>query len=219
MLLMAVGTANAVTTFTQANGSLTYVPPGTLPDSGTTEHKIFIDAGTGPIFTGNIDSQDGLPAVQFITDANEVTSTADGHAQLGKGGGTFFSMDFSVPGYNIHDFIFDTNGAAGNGDNNVTVQAFFGATELFNQTVTNLGTGNFSWLLLAAVDVDFNRILVTSSTGFTNIGRMFVSGSAGDLTPTPTGVVPLPAGIWLFGTAIAGLGALRIRRRRPQAAA
>jgi len=34
------------------------------------------------------------------------------------------------------------------------------------------------------------------------------------LRATPSSVVPLPAGIWLFGTALAGLGALKMRRRK-----
>jgi hypothetical protein len=35
-----------------------------------------------------------------------------------------------------------------------------------------------------------------------------------DVTPTPPAPVPLPAGIWLLGSAIAGLGGLARRRRR-----
>jgi hypothetical protein len=218
MLLMAVGTANAVTTFTQASGSLTYVPPGTLPDAGV-EHQVFIDAATNATnFTGNVDGQTGLPEVTFKTDVP--LDTANGHAQFGSGSGTFHSLEVAVPGYNIHDLIFDTNGAAQGDNNDVTVQGFFGnvALPLFSQTVSDLGSGNFSWLLLAALNVDFTRILITSDSGFTSISHMFVSGSAGDLTPTPN-TVPLPAGVWLFGTALAGMGALKMRRRRAQAAA
>jgi hypothetical protein len=223
---LVMSPASALTTFTQANGSLSYVPPGTLPDTGVTEHKVFIDAsGASTNHTGNVGGQTSLPATTFQIDV--ALPTSDGHAAIGSGGGgaeVFHSMEFAVPGYNIHDFIFDTNGAAanirGNGQNDVTVQGFFGnvLVPLFSQTVTGLKTGNFSWLLLAALDVDFSRILVTSNSGFTQINHMFVSGSGNDLTPTPN-TVPLPAGVWLFGTALAGMGALKMRRRRATAAA
>ena len=33
-------------------------------------------------------------------------------------------------------------------------------------------------------------------------------------TTTFSAPVPLPAGIWLFGAALAGLGALKLKRRR-----
>ena len=34
------------------------------------------------------------------------------------------------------------------------------------------------------------------------------------ITPTTFSVVPLPASVWLFGAALAGLGALKLKRRR-----
>ena len=40
-----------------------------------------------------------------------------------------------------------------------------------------------------------------------------------DVAPGQTSTVPLPAGVWLFGSGIAGLGLLKMRRRKQQAAA
>jgi len=109
--------------------------------------------------------------------------------------------------------LFDTQGAA-----DVTITGFLNNVALISQQVLGLGNGQQSWLILATPLSNFDRIVLSSVSGFAQVTHFQVSGSGNDLTPTPN-TVPLPAGVWLFGTALAGLGALRMRRRRSPAAA
>ena len=206
----------ATLVFDNAFGNVYQAPPGNVNGiTGVTEHDIFMDAdGTADQdHIGHVDSQNGLPLVQFHTDAN--LTTANGFAQIGNGSSDIFhSLSVAVAGFFIHDLLFDTNGAInGPNNNDVTITGFLNNVALTTFAGTGFGTGSVSWLILADVGKNFDEIVISSLSGFTKIDHIKVSGSGNDLTPTPN-VVPLPAGIWLFGTALAGMGALRMRRRR-----
>ena len=77
------------------------------------------------------------------------------------------------------------------------------AVPLFNPATKLYGGSN----VFAAVDIYDNPNGPTFTVGL---------GSIPTIT-TFTNPVPLPAGIRLFGTALAGLGALKLKRRRRQA--
>jgi len=206
----------ATLVFDNAFGNVYHAPPGNVNGiTGVTEHQVFLDAETTATtqFTGHVDSQNGLPLVNFVTDV--ALTAANGFAQIGNGSSDIFhQLTVTVPGFFIHDLLFDTNGAInGPNNNDVTITGFLNNVALTTFAGTGFGTGSQSWLILADIGKNFDEIVISSLSGFTKIDHIKVSGSGNDLTPTPN-VVPLPAGIWLFGTALVGMGALRMRRRR-----
>jgi len=217
--VLSLSSAQAATIVgSNAFGTIYHAPPGNVNNiTGVTEHKVFLDAEGTPdtSFIGHVDSQNGTPLVQFTTD-DPVTS-ANGFAQIGNGGGgsteLFNTLSITVPGFFIHDLLFDTQGAA-----DVTISGFLNNVALLSQQVLGLGNGQQSWLILATPLSNFDRIVLSSVSGFAQVTHFQVSGSRNNLTPTPN-TVPLPAGVWLFGTALAGMGALKMRRRRAAAAA
>jgi len=237
---MEAGAANATSVFVPGasiGGAYAGLWYGSPPISDTPEHKVFIDKkDNSTSFTGNVDKQDGIYTTQFLVD--QTLSTSDGHAQIGKGGGnaivynsmTFFLDNPDVAGDRwdvIHDFVFDTGGHQSNGNNDLTVTGYLnGGGPLFQQTVTGLKGGDLTWMLLGVAPSNiFDTIVVSSIGGFEFIKHMYVSGSGPGIDPRCTvdcggpSPVPLPAGVWLFGTALAGIGALKVRRRRRAEAA
>ena len=202
--------------------------PGGLP-SGTDEKKIYLDSATNVTsFTGNVDSQAGLPETLGSTDVP--VDAANGFANIKpiNKGANIGSVNFSVPGFVFGDFLFDVQlDNFGTGSDKTVYPLSISA---YGLSSTLLGSWNFaagSSDLKANADLSF---LVLS--GLSNIDHVVISSllsgvggmlevkhfkvselhKVGELPPE----IPLPPAAMLFMTALTALGFASRRRRIAQ---
>jgi len=211
---------------------------------GEVEEKISVDGNNtlNNHNTGTVDGHAGV-VVHFKTDDN--VTAASGAAQIGNGNTESFNvLDVSFTlGANtllFGDLGFDTH-FIGDVDD-IKIQAFRGlsVTPIIEFATSSLSSfvsanGEVGWMVLALGDELFDRIHIESFglgdvkqgiqlSGFNSTKHYEVSRLGALIPDTQCTVncvntVPLPAGIWLFGSALAGLGALKVRRRRRAPAA
>lgn len=205
LLPAQAATCGSVTaTFCNSDAAIFLKGTDTFPE-GLVEQNIFTTKLDEPSTnnTGNVGSQAGLPIVHFDTDV--AVSTGNGFAQIGAGNDSFKSLTFSIPGYTFNDLIFNTQGLlGGRANNDVTITAFLAAAQIITGTLTGLGAGETGWLTLALNGGVFDKVIISSISGFKKIDQFQVSG----LT-----AVPIPPAIICFGTALAGLALLKRKTR------
>ena len=123
-------------------------------------------------------------------------------------GGVLFAQDANpgnLPG---------ANGA----DPNFVTSVGLSANSEFPVTANGINPGKSLIIVLtlaSGVDLDGlsgNLRIGLHVQGINGASKSFVTGPI--ITTRSIDPVPLPAGVWLFGTALAGLGALKLRRRR-----
>jgi len=172
-------------------------------------------------------------------DTDDAVTAANGNAQIGIGNDTFNTMDVSFTLNNainstvfFQDFRWDTLFSPDNNLDDISITAFLNNAPIVSYAASALGGGEIGWFALGFGSQVFDLIRVTSlgggitAGGFQKSDHFDVSGLStvgpGQQCTDPNGCVPnvpLPAGIWLFGTALAGMGALKLRRRQAPAAA
>jgi hypothetical protein len=115
------------------------------------------------------------------------------------------------------------------GQNNA-VPAFVSTTSLSldsNAPVLANGINSASEFLLLGLNLvggkTFSDVLAALSNGALRLGLhvqgIGTTGGSDSYVNNPPSAVPLPAGVWLFGTALVGMGALGVKRRRRASAA
>ena len=79
------------------------------PDNcgGDTEHKIFLDAGSGATGNGQVGSQTGTPTVDFSS-GGQTLDYKNGWANVDPHGSgkSFSTFDVTVPGYDFTDLVY-----------------------------------------------------------------------------------------------------------------
>jgi hypothetical protein len=201
MVVGFAGSPAAAAVFSNADLAI-YQEQNTFPD--TSDEKVYsnkTEKDGSLTVTGNVGSQDGVPHVLFTMDT--LVEAANGFSQIGKGSGLFYSLTFEIPGETFPGLKFSTQGDQSNSD--VKISAFLQGVELGSYSTSGLGDSDQKWLVLGLFGQLFDKIVVTSTTGFKSLKHFEVS----ELT-----AVPLPAAVYLFGTALAGLGVGAYRRRR-----
>ena len=131
---------------------------------------------------------------------NPLSATLDENGGTDLGGGVDFG-DIEVPGDNL---------PAGN-----TVQFYssFSTAAVAPSGDNQNGIDNGEWLGINFYNTDFSAILAAISTGDLVIGLHVGSvGENYDFSESLT-VVPVPAAIWLFGTAMIGMVGFGKRRK------
>jgi hypothetical protein len=121
-------------------------------------------------------------------------------------GSTGFTQSISG-GVNV-DFCVSTNNCSGGGGTGVTK----------GNSTSGTFTLNFADGAIApvvTVDEFTARFQDIVAVGFANSGIAGGNPGGGFINPT-VGAVPVPGAVWLFGSGIAGLGMLRLRRRKQQ---
>jgi hypothetical protein len=165
------------------------------------ETNIFLTASTGTTFVGNVGANNG-PALVTFTSGQQTVSAANGFATFSAvpNNSVFDELTVSVPqGFTFSDLSF---GTLGNTD--LEILAKDGSTVAGTFSVSNLGSGLNQFLAEASNGSVFTSIMLESSSGFSQIKQIQISG----LTQTP-----LPAGLPLMGSVL-GLGYLLRRRRQ-----
>jgi hypothetical protein len=186
------------------NAAIFHDPPDTFP-SGLNEQKIFTDNGPATTHnTGNVASQNGFPEVSFDTDV--AVRAANGFAQIGVGNDFFHRLTFTIPGHVFGDLMFDTQGLlGGEANNDISISAFLANSLIINFATAGLGAGEQNWLVLGLAGQVFDKVVIESLGGFKKNDHFQVSDVA---------AIPIPAALPLFGTALIGIAALGMKRRR-----
>jgi hypothetical protein len=160
------------------------------------ETDIFLKAATGTSFVGNVGANNGPALVTFTS--LQTVDAANGFATFtsNPNNSVFNQLTVSVPaGFFFTDLSFSTLKAT-----DLEVTASNGAT----YSIDNLGSGLNQFLALATNGSDFTSLILHSTSGFSEIKQIQISG----LTQTP-----LPGALALLGPVL-GLGYLGLRRRR-----
>lgn len=200
---------------------------------GEVEENIEI-TDSNPATKNNVGTVVSQPGVVVHFDSDDAVRAANGNAQIGLGNDTFNVLDVTFDDANgkellFGDFGFDTAFAKDN--DQILIEGLFNGSALISLFIDSFSSaGQDGWMVLALGDTLFDSVRITSQGGAQlkgfQSGKHFEVSRLGALVPNPgcfpncpPNPVPLPAGIWLFGTAIAGMGALRLRRRRTSALA
>jgi hypothetical protein len=209
-----------------------YQDPANNFNGGHTEYSIHtIAAGeitnnTGNVLGFTLPAAQGGSTVTAHFNTDDAVNASNGNAQIGVGTDTFNSMDVFFTANNtqnsrlgFQDFRWDTLFSRNNNLDDISITAFLNNNAIVSFAANTLGGGEIGWFALGFGSQVFDLIRVTSLGGGMTVGgfqksdHFEVSGltTLGG-TPTPN-IVPLPAGLWLFGTAIAGLGAFKAKAR------
>jgi hypothetical protein len=170
------------------------------------ESKIFLDSASGVMTgSGNVGSQNGLPAVQFTSDSS--LDFANGFATItpaAKGNSSFGDLEFTIPGNTFTDLVFDLQMLKAN-TTDLTIEAFDGATLVQTFALTALQH-----------DADLNFILVATGGSLTEVSLFSTSGikEAKHFEVSGVGGVPEPSTWAMMVLGFAGLGFAGYRKAR-----
>lgn len=181
------------------------------------ETKIYLDKSTSVVGAGHIGSQNGLPAVQFVSSTQ--SDYKNGFATVKPTSvDAIYSFDISVPGHTFGDLLWDVqmfNTKVKDAVFSFNAYAYLGGTlqDFFHFG----GLGHDSDLSFGAFATDggqFDELYLTSDTGFKELKHFQISDLDGvSITPV-TGGVPEPS-TWLMGIMGFGLvAALGVKRKR-----
>jgi hypothetical protein len=195
---LAVGAANATVIFTDKNAP--------QPDE---QNILFGSSQTGTNINGAT-NQSNTPVL--FTSTQTLETVGIGQAFLQVSGNTnqnpipVTDFTFTVPGHTFGDFIF--NARFGTGTETVSVVTNDGT---FTHDLA-LGNGENFLTITTAGGETISSVSVSAPGGFDQLQQPRVSGISG-VTPPPVST-PEPASIALLGVGLAGIGALRSRRKR-----
>lgn len=155
-------------------------------------------------FTGNVGGQNSGPEVTVTTTQNVDTGAGFANITPVKGT-TLSSLTFTPQNPNLFEDFSFRGQLASSGNVTVTVQDNQGDSP---QTFT------FS---IAKANQDFDRIGIIAKAGSNETIKSVTISNASfnQVKQVEFSAVPLPASVWLFGSALAGLG---VFNRRKQAA-
>ena len=188
------------------------VTMGNVPN----EPKIYFDAIDNNSSTeGHVGSQAGTLVFDFTADT--AVDYANGFATVKALNGEFFhTLTVTAPtGYLFRDLVFSSLKA-----NQLTITGMNELDVIGTYSSDEIGNGDTEWLTLAINGKAFTSIVLYSFDGFDQAKQFQVSGlqecvaagCAGNINPP---AVPVPAALWLFGTAVAGAASIgKLRRKR-----
>ena len=201
-----IGGANAAPVYTGVYADM-YLKKNTFPN-GLMEEKVYFDKDKSSEITGHVGSQTGTPMVKI--ESPDTLDAKNGYASINPlKGELLHEITISVPDYWFGDLIFSVRP-----DNKATTDLVITATDKSGGTDSYDGwLGENDWvngenriLLLSHEGNLMESVTIFSDSGFKELKQIQIS----EVT-----AVPLPATVWLFGSALLGFMGFS---RRSQAA-
>lgn len=180
------------------------------------EQMIFLDAAKNVLSgTGNVGSQNGLPAITVTSDGGMLQmflDLANGFATIkpAQGKTTFNGIDFKIPGFTFTELVFDTQLTPTQSPTDTfTVEGFSGAHVSDGLgSETEAADTDKQYAIRSGVGPAFDEVNILAATGFDEIKHLEVFGV------TPIAVeTPEPASLTLLGFGLLGTAAFGWRRR------
>jgi hypothetical protein len=214
LLLLGAGAASAaiMPVFEGPNTDVEmYLKQNTFP-GGLVEEKVFLDAALLSTITGHVGSQTDSRLVMFSS-TTDILDAANGFATINAQDGILNNITISAPGYWFEDLIFSLNLVSqSTAGVSVTATDKSGDTDTYSgwTAETNWVSGENRILVLATSGNLLQSVTINSLNGIISLGGIdqLKQTEISGLT-----VVPVPAAIWLFGTALIGFVGMSRRTR------
>jgi hypothetical protein len=189
------------------------------PDNcgGDTEHKVFLDGGSGATGNGQYDSQTGSPTIDFSS-GTQTLDYKQGWANIDPHGSgkSFGLLDITVPGYDFTDLVYSAamykNGDFANALS-FTITVFNDGVQVGTHTYNNVAhDSNIEYDVTGL----FDKVEFTSASGFKEMKQFELSGLALDPEGRMGGSVPEPStwAMGIMGFALMGVFGWRKRTAR-----
>ena len=190
-----------------------YLKKNTFP-KGLMEEKVFLDKDKSSEITGHVGSKTGTARVKIASTTNTlVAKNKKSNARIKPQKGELLNeITISVPDYNFEDIMFSVKSdKKATTDLVITANYMSGKTDSFDDLLgqKNWGNGSNHILMVAREGNMMESVTITSESGFKLLKKIKFSEvtavtSVDTSVPTEVTAVPLPATVWLFGSALLG---------------
>ena len=190
-----IGGANAAPVYTGVYADM-YLKKNTFPN-GLMEEKVFLDKDKSIEITGHVGSKKGMPLVKI--ESPDTLDAKNGFATIKPlKGELLHEITISVPNYWFGDLIFSVlPDKKATTDLVITATDKSGGTESYGAWLgkNDWVNGDNRILVLSVGGNLMESVTIASDSGFKQLKKIEIS----EVT-----AVPLPATVWLFGSALLG---------------